>query len=137
MTLAEFARRAIRVPFVDRGRDYDGWDCYGLLRCGYRDVLGIELPAHDIGYETAGDTAQDREAIHRMVMAGRAAWRRIDAPEPGDVPLLICIGRPVHVGLMIDRERFLHCERAIGTVIERLRAPIWARRCEGVYRHGA
>lgn len=135
MTLTEFVTRAVSVPFVDRGRDYDGWDCWGCVRAALRDVWGIDLPSHDTGYETAGETPQDREAIRTLVMAGRAQWRRVDVPEPGDVPLLICIGRPVHVGLMVDGQRFLHTERRIGTVIERLSAPIWARRCEGVYRY--
>lgn len=137
MTPNEFVGRALAVPFRDRGRGWDGWDCYGLVRAWFTDVRGIDLPAHDAGYETAGDTPEDREAIRAMVEGERPAWRRVERAEAGDLLLMRVAGRPIHVGVMVDRARFLHAEKRIGTVIERLASPIWAKRIEGAYRYAA
>lgn len=135
MSPAEFIERALSVPFADHGSGWDGWSCWGLCRAWYREVLGIDLPAHDVGYETAGETRQDRAAIGVMVEAERVAWQSVDRPIMGDLLLLRCHARPIHVGVMVDRARFLHAEKKIGTVIERVSSPIWSRRIEGVYRH--
>lgn len=135
MTRDEFVSRALTVPFVDRGRDWSGWDCYGLLVVHRREIFGVELPLFDAGYETAGNTRADREAIAALEPAARAAWRPVDRPEVDDILVLRCWGRPIHVGVMVGPDRFLHAERAIGTVVERLASPVWAKRIEGAYRY--
>ena len=58
MTAEQFVERAVCVPFLDKGRGYDGFDCWGLVVCYYRDVLGIELPSYD-GY----DSVQNHRAV--------------------------------------------------------------------------
>ena len=54
MTWDQFAAKAMSVPFVPLGRGYSGWDCWGLVMCGYRDVLGIELPTYEGNMATRG-----------------------------------------------------------------------------------
>lgn len=135
MTLDEFARRALSVPFADHGRDYEAWDCYGLILCAFRDVHGVTLPAFEMGYATAGETRQDREAIAGLIDSGRPFWRPVAAPAASDVALLNIGGRPVHVGLMLDTRRMLHAEKKIGTAVERVTAPMWRDRIEGFYRY--
>jgi hypothetical protein len=51
-----------------------------------------------------------------------------------DVPLFTLGGMPIHVGLMIDHRNFLHCEKKIGTVIERIDSMAWNKRLSGVFR---
>lgn len=136
MTPEQFVERAIGVPFLDHGRNWDGWDCWGLVRTYYDEVLKINLPSHDAGYVTAGDNAQDREVIQDMIDSARPMWKP-SSPEAGDVLLMRISGRPVHVGVIVDSGRFLHTEKRIGTVIERMASPMWARRIEGVYRYAA
>ena len=75
MTWEEFARAAVAVPFLEHGRDRDGWDCWGLICCGYRDVLGIEIPRYSGAYGSAQD--------HRRVAClfrdrDAAAWREVE-----------------------------------------------------------
>ncbi|HLS19388.1 MAG TPA: NlpC/P60 family protein [Paracoccaceae bacterium] len=137
MTADEFVARALAVPFKGRGRGWGGWDCYGLVRAFAREVQGIELPAFDVGYETAGDTLEDREAIQAMVESSRPAWHRVERPQAGDVLVLSITGLPIHMGVMVDHRRFLHAEKKLGTVVERLSSPIWAKRIEGAYRYAA
>jgi hypothetical protein len=34
----------IGIPFVDKGRDLKGSDCYGLAKVFYKEELGIDIP---------------------------------------------------------------------------------------------
>lgn len=134
MTPDEFAAAAVRVPFVDLGRDWNGWDCWGLVHCAYRECLRVDLPSFAGGYANAGNTVESREQLLRLSDAERHRWRPAGAPEPLDVVLMIVTGRPIHVGLFLGGGRFIHAERKLGTMIERMASPMWSRRIEGVYR---
>ena len=88
MTPDEFAARAIRVPFVDKGRDWDAWDCWGMVYVFHRDVLGVALPSYTEHYQDAGDSPETRKALRDLIAASMGAWRRVETPEPGDVVLI-------------------------------------------------
>ena len=34
----------IGIPFIDKGRDYKGADCYGLAKLYFKDILDIDIP---------------------------------------------------------------------------------------------
>ncbi len=136
MTLEEFTARAIRVPFMDKGSDWDAWDCWGMFLIFYRDVLGVTLPSYTESYQDAGHSAESRQRLSTLFAANMGAWRRVDEPEPGDGVLLLIGGRPIHVGLALGGGLMLHTECRINTVIERLASPMWAKRIEGFYRYG-
>ncbi len=135
MSFDDFICRAIAVPFVDKGRGWSGWDCWGMLRLFYHEVLGISLPSYAEGYADAGQSAETRNQLRAVIAIGKALWRCVPAPEVGDVVLLNIGGHPLHVGLALGHGRMLHAERRVGTLIERLSSPIWARRVEGFYRY--
>jgi len=134
MNLPVFVNKVLCMPFVARGRIMRVVIA-GLL-CGlfYRDVLGRDLPAYDTGYATAGASAVDRSMVGRIMIRERVKWEQTDAPRLGDVVMLRCSGVACHVGVMIDSKRFLHIEDRRGAMVESLTAPIWQRRCEGIYR---
>lgn len=137
MTLAEFISAALLVPFRERGRDYAGWDCWGLVRCAYRDVWGIDLPSWDDRYPD-GQTTASRDAMKDVVAAATGpagTWARVSGAGVRDVVVLRVTGRPIHVGLMIDAQRFIHAEHRVGSVIETLASPLWARRIDGIFRY--
>ena len=122
MTLDEFTARAIRVPFVELGRGWSGWDCWGAVVMFHQKVLGVELPHYTTGHSDAWASHPPK-------------WDSVTRPEPGDVVLLSIAGLPIHVGLAIGAGLMLHTEPRIGTLIERLASPKWARRVEGFYRY--
>lgn len=131
LTVEAFAARAVGVPFLDRGRDYAGWDCWGCLRCGIRDVLGVDIPSYAAHYRTA----RDQRRIAALMERDRPAlWTEVAAPAPMDGILLRIDGRPTHVGLVIDGRRFLHVERGIDTVLEDFGGVQWRERVLGFYR---
>lgn len=137
MTVAEFVDRIMPMAFVEHDRSYERGDCWAVVWLFHRDVLGIDLPLYDTGYVTAGRTRADRDAVGGIMGAEKVKWSKVDRPQMGDVPLLRCGGRACHVGVMIDARRFIHIENKTGVLIESLSAPLWVRRCEGVYRHAA
>ena len=124
MTWREFAERAISVPFAERGRGYEGWDCWGLVVCAYRDVLGVELPRYD-NYQSI----RDHRRIRRLVVAGVKEWDRAGAQD-GAVAVIYRRSFEIHTGLVIEGgRRILHCEENVHTVHE----PIGHFRIEGLY----
>jgi cell wall-associated NlpC family hydrolase len=139
MTIEDFVLRALRVPFLTHGRSRDGWDCWGVVASAYRDVAGIQLPTYVADYDEA-DLRDPRLAALVETAKSGAEWQRITlgprhAPRALDVAVFSILGRPLHVGLMVDRRRMLHCHEGVGTVVEPIDSPMWAKRLEGIYRH--
>ena len=130
-----FSRRAILVPFEDKGRSWAAWDCWGMLRLFYREVLGVDLASFVADYEDAGKSVETRRELHALMADNMHNWRQVATPITGDAVLLLISGRPIHVAVAVDAERILHTERVINTVIERLASPMWSRRIEGFYRY--
>ena len=126
MPLAEFIRRAIAVPFVEQGRGWTGWDCWGAVVMFHQEVLGIKLPSYVADQSDAGGV---------RLPGHQPTWDSVTSPEPGDVAQLCIAGRPVHVGIVVGDGLMLHSDPMTGTVIERLSSPKWARRIEGFYRY--
>jgi cell wall-associated NlpC family hydrolase len=125
----DFARY-VGIPFVERGRDFDGCDCWGLLCLFYRNELGIDLPAHEELYASSRDLA----GTIGVRMAERGRWQRVPRPLPGDAVCLLVRKFPIHVGVAVDGCRMLHVERGLQAVIERFDGLVWEKRVEGFYR---
>ncbi len=124
MDWPEFLAKAISA-FVEHGRDYSGWDCWGLVVCGYRDVLEIELP----GYEDWYGRTNDAEALLKAFRHGREFRGRECGRETGAIAVILRRRDPIHVGVVIG-EDILHCEPGIGTVLE----PIAGLKVESYWR---
>ncbi len=134
MTLDEFINKALSVKFKDKGRDYLGWNCWGLPFCAYKDILGVELPSFVDDYVNAGDTKTSRRVIHDIILSQKHNWDPVKNPQALDVVLFRFGDTQTHLGLMIDKNRFIHCEKKINTVIERIDSAKWEKRVEGIYR---
>lgn len=135
MTRAAWAAAYIGMPFVERGRDAHGVDCWGLVRLVYEREFGLVLPSYTENYVTITDA----EEIHLIVEHERArpVWSEVPlaAALDGDVLVIRLLGRPIHVGVVVDAPWFLHVTQGINTTLERWDQPIWARRLVGCYRH--
>lgn len=131
-----WAARFIGIPWVDRGRDLRGLDCYGLVFVVFRDVFNIHLPRFDARYATT----KDRVAVARLFYEETtgARWRRVlltDAQPPDALHMMLAGAN--HVGIVVAPGRFLHVLPGRETCIERLASPVWMHRVESVYRHEA
>ena len=125
MTFDEWMRKATvpAVPFVAEGRDFDGWDCWGLVMSAYREVKDIAVPDYTYGIENLRQLAvlfKDRE---------RKRWQRVETPEPMAVACIFRRGSVIHAGLVATKRRIIHVENGVETCLQ----PISDFRVEGYY----
>ena len=131
MELTEFINKAIGVPFVDHGRDFNGWDCWGLVVLAYRECFGIELP----GYEHIS-ALSSREA-GELINIQKKRWTEVtdNQERPGDVLVIREGAWPCHVALVVKKGLMLHVDMKIETCVESYKTGIWVSQIVGAYRH--
>lgn len=127
--------RFIGVPFKEKGRDFDGWDCWGLAICFYRAQFGIELPSYTEDYKTTEDEAE----IGALVRREKLAWEElpIEQAHCGDLLIMRMRGQPMHCGVVLDPPVFLHVHDGMNAVKERWDSIKWQHRIVCVLRHAA
>lgn len=127
VSLNRFASKAVGVPFLDRGREITGWDCWGLILAAYTESFGIDLPYG------ATFSCHDPRSAGEALLEGAQAWQEVRPGEevPGDVILT----RPCHASLVLSRGRMLNCREGMGTIIERYDNAVWNRAIIGIFRH--
>lgn len=111
---------ALGVPFVDKGRDPSGWDCWGLVLWHYT-ARGIALP--DRPEVSALDAPEVSQAAYKGLSEG--PWLRVVRPLEVDLAIVwrhyrSADGRmilaPLHCGLVTRPGHILHCDEDTGTV---------------------
>ncbi len=112
MTANEFIIKALQIPYKKWGSDWNGVDCYGLVRLFYREVYGIELS--DI-------------RTHRWW----ESWKKVSKPKLGDV-LFINLEEP-HVALYVEDRRILHALKKFGVRLDRYNAN-WQKLTKSIWR---
>lgn len=122
----------IKVPFLERGRDENGWDCWGVPFVTYEKELGIHLPTYLECYETT----QDREVLSEVINRERNAhWiTPEDDPQEFDIIILNMRGVPMHVGVVTKKNHMIHCAKGIGTVHENFTTSRWKHKVVGFAR---
>jgi len=131
--LPAWAADYVGLPYATHGRERAGIDCWGLVRLVLAEVFHAELPDYADRYADGNDWG----AIGTAVRDGLAdGWTRVEQPRAGDLLILSIAARPWHCGLMLGPLHFLHAPPDTTTCIERLDSPRWARRIQGIYRHG-
>lgn len=131
--LPKWAAQWVGIPYKEKGRGPDGYDCWGVIQAIQLSVFHVDLPDYADTYRDG----EDWEAIGAAVQAGLAdGWQRTEQPRAGDLLILSIAARPWHCGMMLSSLHFLHAAPGDSTVIERLDTPRWARRIEGIYRYG-
>jgi cell wall-associated NlpC family hydrolase len=120
-----------KIPFSEKGRNFSGCNCHGLVQVIYSVNLNVQLPAYHDEY----DTLEDREELSRLVEQGKVDWREVESPEPYDLILFRLRSMPTHLGVYIGKGKFIHCMRDSGTSVEKLNSIVWKERVVGYYRH--
>ncbi len=113
----------VGLPYAERGRGPDAFDCWGLVVEVYRVGLDLRLPLY-------GDAATCAEE-DRLFRHERAFVRQVERPDLFD--LVLIRERPWHIGLWAGRGHLLHMPFAKTSVIEPIST--FGRRVEGFYRH--
>jgi cell wall-associated NlpC family hydrolase len=125
--------RFVGIPYADRGRAFNGADCYGILFLAFREMLRIDLPAlHDLYTLPA-----DRKAIAGLIANQIEPWREVQAGSERtfDGVLMREDGQPRHIGVVTEPGKVCHVERGASSVIERYRSGHLQHRVIGFYRY--
>lgn len=127
MTFADY----IGIPFVEHGRTHRGVDCYGLVRLVLAEIYGLATTDF-----TDYKSAKPKDCAGLFAGAKKSAeWVVVPNPAIGDVVLLNIMGMPAHCGVYAGNGDFIHASHETGVCMERLAAPLWAKRIGGFYRH--
>lgn len=124
MTVQDF----LGIPYRLNGRDRNGTDCIGLVWL-YLRHLGHNPPDGD---GRPVDEGWRKEAPERMAAWLETHTTRTDDPREGDLVLMRLLGGVMHMGVMVDGERFLHILEDRPSMLSRLRTS--RRRVVGIYR---
>jgi cell wall-associated NlpC family hydrolase len=104
--------------------------CWELARQVYWDLKGERLD----DYASAEATP---ERLAELIDAEVCAWTPVRREQALDLILFRIAGHAMHIGIITEPGYFLHAQSGEASRIERYQSPKWARRIEGIYRHGA
>ena len=120
----------VGIPFLAKGRDAAGVDCWGLVRLVYKEEFDIELPSFADDYEY-----DDTDRIEQLAAQYKEGWEETTIPKPGSVVLFKVLGHISHIGIYIGGNKFLHCLENHSSVIESLDSINWNKRFAGFYNY--
>ena len=123
--------KVIQIPFEERGRGWNGVDCWGLVRLVASEYFDLDYPEYAEDYQNISDVKE----LSRLLRQHQVDFREVSFPEPGDIVLLRISGAASHVGIFIGGGKFIHAEINIGVNVGELSSPIWAKRILGYYRY--
>lgn len=123
----------IGIEFEDLGRTEKGLDCWGLLCLIYEEHFNINLPPYVSDYSTSDKPKEVTLTIDK----GRPDWSEVTiaSGKPGDLLLFALASIPTHVGMYIGNNKFIHIIKGSNCTIEKINAPLWRRRFNGIFRH--
>lgn len=112
MTGADFVLAHLGKPWQSGAAGPEAYDCWGLVRAYYADVLGISLPIVDV------DALKPVDVRHEFAdKANRHGW--LACPSANHAAVLMGKSqRPAHVGIWLDGS-VLHCMQGMGVVYQR------------------
>ena len=126
----------IGLEFKEGGRDWSGVDCYGLMGLFLRTEFNILIDDCSDEYDSLDYSEPAvREQISGLLDGGMDDWQPVYEQQAYDGILLSIAGRPLHVGIVIDKRYMLHIEKGINACLERYDTAQWKSRIIGFYRH--
>lgn len=120
----------LRIPYLHRGRTFEGADCFGLIRLFYKHELEIDLPDYTEEYEQEW-WKQENLLLDQYKNYG---FKLVKTFEPGNLIMFKNTSNtPGHVGIILGDNQFIHMTRN-GVAINSYIRGMWARTIHSVYK---
>lgn len=126
----------MRIPFKDRGRDWDGSDCWGIARI----ILKIRHPKHpDLPMLDHYGNTLDKVNLPKII-EGEAVRAWVEVPigqeQELDIGIFRTCGVPMHLGVVVRPGFMIHCQKGNGTLFTNYRTDHkWSNRIVGFVRY--
>lgn len=141
--LADILDEILTIPFLEGGRDESGCDCWGLCVILYKKLYNIDVDSYShIHYSQSvkqsnspNSLSNASQGIQGIVGGGDFPFIQVEEPRFGDFVLVNMLGRPVHMGFVIDENTMIHTTNSTGVSIENYRSGKWNRRIQSFHRH--
>ncbi|MFH2013824.1 MAG: NlpC/P60 family protein [Patescibacteria group bacterium] len=120
------------IPFEAGGRDYQGIDCFGLVKLIYKEFLDINIPDTE---KLPGNIV----GIQNELKNFSNLFIKVKDPEPFDI--ILCRESPSskninHIALFLTSGKGIHAVEGQGVVVEKfIRNPYYLEMIEGYYRY--
>ena len=125
-----WSNKYIGIPYTEKGRDFNGVDCWGLLRLVYKEEFAIDLPSFVSDYEQS-----DTLRIQDLIAQYKEGWEQLDVPESGSAVLFRILGTESHVGVAISETHFVHAREGQSVTVESFSSPGWKNRIIGHFKY--
>lgn len=119
----------VGIPFANKGRGPDAYDCWGLVWHVLHEEFGLDVPSYADEYADSND-----ETSAAAIAKHRHEWLHIPHANSrlGDVVEMMRGGKLWHVGLLLPGGWVLHTNEGTGSVAEEVEW-LWPR-ITGFYR---
>ena len=132
-----WASKYIGLPYVPKGRDMEGVDCWGLCYLIWRNEFDILVPKYN---EVSYTNPDDSDKIARIVEEeSEKFWKEIQISEATTADCLIIRlrGLPMHVAFVIKPRIMVHSLEEYGSYLADYSSIAWNRRVLKAYRHAS
>ena len=124
----------VGIPFVDRGRDHYGCDCYGLIHIIYCERLKINLPTYQGPSASICEIKEVSDLIQGEKQIG--CWHPVNGdPQAFDVLSFRRGKLESHLGLHVHNNLMLHISGSDCAKLEDYQSGRWENRLIGSWRH--
>ena len=121
----------IGIPYKDKGRDFNGCDCWGIVQLVYKHELNILLPSYIEDYASI----EELKEIELLIKDQLINWQQVDKPITFDIIIMNIIGSPVHTDVIINNTYMIHTLPGHDSVCDKYYDPRWKKRIQGFYRY--
>jgi cell wall-associated NlpC family hydrolase len=123
----------IGIPFTHRGESFKGADCWGFVRLFYKNWLSKYLP--DLSdYYSNSDNYKSCGHVYPLA-AGFFKEIKKDEFKKYDIALFRIAGVAVHVGIILDKQTFIHCWDKTGSIISRFDDLNFKNKLDSIWRY--
>jgi cell wall-associated NlpC family hydrolase len=129
--IPQWVEQYIGLEYEDRGRGPDKFDCWGLVRKILKEQYDVEVPSYTYSNSEA------RKEVGPLIENESKSWVEIQPGQErlGDVIVLKLSDLPFHIGVVVDRNEFVHALNGTSSHIAKYSREPWKGRIRGFYRH--